>query len=87
MQALAGRDKERYFVITAIEGKYALICDGKERPVDRQKKKKLIHLKETECCVSLQEVRTNKEFRKVLHRFNYPKQHRKEELRLCQSKT
>ncbi len=80
VEAIAGRDKDRFFVVTEIDGQYAFLCDGKTRPVDRQKKKKVIHLKETDCSVSLEEVRTNKAFRKVLHRFNYPRQHRKEEI-------
>ena len=86
MQALAGRDKDRFFVVTHTDGKYVMLCDGKTRPVDKPKKKKIIHVKETQHFVSLEEVLTNKAFRKVLHQFNYPKQHPKEEISLCPNK-
>ena len=57
-------------------GKYAMLCDGKTRPLGRQKKKNVIHIRETVQTVSLEEVVTDKALRKVLHPLNYPKQHR-----------
>ena len=72
VQAEAGRDKGRFFVIVETDGKFALICDGKTRPVERPKKKKLIHLKATESFADPERVRTNKEMRRALHQFNYP---------------
>ncbi len=45
--ATAGRDKDRFFVVTAVEGDYAFISDGRTRKVDVPKKKKLKHLKGT----------------------------------------
>ena len=86
VQATAGRDKDRFFVVMQTDGKYVMLCDGKTRPVDRPKKKKIIHVKETQHSVFLQEVLTNKALRKVLHPFNYPKQHPKEEISLCPNK-
>ncbi|MEF2919828.1 MAG: KOW domain-containing RNA-binding protein [Acutalibacteraceae bacterium] len=71
VKATAGRDKNSFFVVTQVDGKYAVICDGKHRPVDRQKRKKLIHLSKTNHIVDLKTVKTNKEFRKVLHQFNF----------------
>lgn len=71
VKSIAGRDKNSFFVVTQVDEKFAIICDGKHRPVERQKKKKIIHLRETNSFVSLDEVKTNKEFRKVLKRFNY----------------
>lgn len=71
VKSIAGRDKNSFFVVTQFDEKFAIICDGKHRPVERQKKKKIIHLRETNSFVSLDEVKTNKEFRKVLKRFNY----------------
>jgi len=76
VQATAGRDKDRFFVVTQTDGKYAMLCDGKTRPLSRQKKKNVIHIRETVQTVSLEEVVTDKALRKVLHPLNYPKQHR-----------
>lgn len=41
----AGRDSGKYFVVVAVDGIYAYICDGKSRKTDKPKKKKLKHLK------------------------------------------
>ncbi len=71
VKATAGRDKNSFFVVTQVEGGYAVICDGRHRPVERQKRKKLIHLSKTNHTVDLQTVKTNKEFKKVLHPFNF----------------
>lgn len=71
VRSIAGRDKNTFFVITYVQGSYAVICDGKHRPVEKQKRKKLIHLSKTNYTVNLDEIKTNKEFKRVLHRFNY----------------
>ena len=42
----AGWDKEKYFmVLSVIDSQYVLLCDGKMRPVDKPKKKKIKHVK------------------------------------------
>ena len=71
VKSIAGRDKNFFFVITELDGKFAILCDGRHRPVEHQKRKKIIHLRETNHFVDLSEVKTNKEFKRVLHRFNY----------------
>lgn len=71
VRSVAGRDKNIFFVVTAVDGAYAVVCDGKSRPVEHKKRKKLIHLSKTNHFVELEKVKTNKEFRKVLHPFNY----------------
>ena len=43
--SIAGRDKDCYFVVTAVEGNFAYICDGKCRKTEKPKKKKVRHLK------------------------------------------
>lgn len=40
----AGRDKGRSFVVVALEGEYAYLCDGDLRKSDSPKKKKRKHL-------------------------------------------
>ena len=46
--AKAGRDKGKPFVVTEVtDSRYALIADGKRRPLERPKKKNLVHLQAT----------------------------------------
>ncbi len=44
VKAIAGRDRSSYFVVMAVDGDYALICDGKSRKTDKPKRKKVKHL-------------------------------------------
>ena len=71
VKSTAGRDKNTFFVVTEVVGTYAEICDGKHRPLEKPKMKKLKHLSEAAFTADLNQVKTNKEFRRVLHRFNF----------------
>ncbi len=69
----AGRDKGNYFVIVALDGEYAYVCDGDLRKYEKPKKKKIKHLKVTNTvCQSVSEKIadcgrvSNAELRKVL---------------------
>lgn len=46
--SLAGRDKNKYFVVLKSDKTYCYISDGRTRKVDAPKKKKLKHLRFTE---------------------------------------
>ena len=72
----AGRDKGDYYIVVALEGEYAYICDGKTRKCDKPKKKKLKHLAVTKTvskliCEKLNETGkvTNAEVRRELSDF------------------
>ena len=66
--AKAGRDKGKPFVVTeVIDSRYALIADGKRRPLERPKKKNLIHLQATSAAVDC--VTTNRQLRIFLREF------------------
>lgn len=41
----AGHDKGLFHMVTAVEGGFALIADGKRRKLEKPKRKKLKHLK------------------------------------------
>jgi len=62
----AGRDKGYFMVVVAEDSDYVYLCDGKERPLERPKRKIPKHLSicdkrlETEC------FKTNKLLRKFL---------------------
>ena len=74
--AVAGRDKDKYFIAVSGEKEYLFICDGKSRKVGNPKKKKLKHLSFTgvrdEFILSKLETvgkLTNKEVRYALSNF------------------
>ena len=62
----AGHDKGCFFAIIADENPYALICDGKRRPLEKPKKKKYIHLSKTNYVLSEDEMKTNRSLRKAI---------------------
>lgn len=71
--SLAGHDKGDFQVIIAFDDKYAKVCDGKYRPLERPKKKKLIHIKLTNTVVDESFLNSNKSIREILRPFNEAK--------------
>lgn len=43
----AGRDKKRAFVVVSCEGDYLFLADGSLRPLNKPKKKKIMHVQKT----------------------------------------
>ncbi|WP_316637661.1 KOW domain-containing RNA-binding protein [uncultured Ruminococcus sp.] len=63
--AKAGRDKGKAFaVIEVLGGREVLIADGKRRPIERPKRKNVIHLQMTRTTVDC--ITTNRQLRNVL---------------------
>jgi len=48
VKAVAGREKNGFFVVLDCDSVFAYIADGKRRKVEKPKKKKLIHISPTE---------------------------------------
>ncbi len=67
VKSSAGRDKDGFFVVTSFDGNYARICDGKMRPLERTKLKKLKHLKPTKMRLKESSMATNREIRRSLN--------------------
>ena len=66
--AKAGRDKGRPFaVVEMLNSRTALIADGKSRPLERPKKKNIIHLQATASTVDCNT--TNRQLRLFLKSF------------------
>ncbi|BED92786.1 MAG: translation initiation factor IF-1 [Candidatus Paraimprobicoccus trichonymphae] len=65
----AGRDKNNFHVILDFDEKYAIICDGKYRPLGKPKKKKFLHLKLTNSFLDESVLKCNKDIRKSLKKF------------------
>ncbi len=64
--AKAGRDKGRAFVVVDLpDCRTALIADGKTRPLERPKRKNIIHLQATALQVDC--IKTNRQLRIILN--------------------
>lgn len=62
----AGRDEGTFLVVVGIEGGYPLLCDGKQRPLERPKRKNPLHLAWTNRHIDLQMMETNRALRRAL---------------------
>lgn len=62
----AGRDKDYFMVVVKSEEDYVFVCDGKERPLERPKKKNVKHLQFTNTVLSEDSFKTNKHLKKAL---------------------
>ena len=62
----AGRDKDYFMVVVKEEGDFVCVCDGKERPLDRPKRKNKKHLQFTNTVLEENSYRTNKSLKKAL---------------------
>ena len=69
VRATAGRDRGSFFVVLEISSRFALISDGKHRPLEKPKKKALIHLSAVSVILPDSSMKTNREIRKALHSF------------------
>ncbi|MEG2174549.1 MAG: KOW domain-containing RNA-binding protein [Oscillospiraceae bacterium] len=69
VQSQAGHDKGDWFAVTGIEGDFALIADGKHRPLEAPKRKRLKHLAPTCTVLSPGQMRTNRQLRQALSLF------------------
>lgn len=65
----AGRDRNKLMVIVEETEKFLLVCDGKERPVERPKRKNPKHLRFTETYIEPNLFKTNRILRKTLKNF------------------
>ena len=61
----AGRDKG-YFMVVVSQNDEILVCDGKERPLERPKRKNAKHLSFTGTYLSDMDLTSNKKLRKAL---------------------
>ena len=67
--AKAGRDKGRAFAVTAVlDERTVLIADGKSRPIERPKRKNVLHLQATSATVDC--ITTNRQLRMILRDFS-----------------
>ena len=62
----AGRDKGYFMVVVGCKDNLVLVCDGKERPLERPKLKNIKHLQLTNTVLKETEYKTNKSVKKAL---------------------
>lgn len=68
--SLAGRDKGSLFAVTGEEKGFVLVCDGKERPIEKAKMKNPRHLEKTSASIDEVSMAGNKILRKTLNRLS-----------------
>ncbi|WP_322172347.1 KOW domain-containing RNA-binding protein [Acutalibacter caecimuris] len=69
VKSKAGRDKGRFLAIVDLAPPWALVCDGKQRPLERPKRKKLLHLAPTATVLPEEALATNRTLRAALGAF------------------
>ena len=65
----AGRDKGSFMVVVSVEDGCPLVCDGKERPIERPKKKDIKHLSVTNSVLKEEQYRSNRALRRALNEY------------------
>ncbi len=66
VKSLAGRDKGRLLAVMQSDESSVLVCDGKERPIDRPKSKNIRHVECVGLSVTEDDMRSNKALKKAL---------------------
>lgn len=69
VKALAGRDAEQWLVVLSVEGDFALIANGKSRPLARPKRKRKKHLATTTAKLSDDCMMTDRKLKCALRAF------------------
>lgn len=64
--SLAGRDKGKPMAVIACDRETLLLCDGKERPLERPKRKNPKHIRRTEHVLSEEQLQSNRSMRRAL---------------------
>lgn len=64
--SLAGRDKGNFLVTVGYDGKNILVADGKERPLERPKRKNPRHTQKTNTVFPEECIKTDRQLRIAL---------------------
>ncbi|MCQ2462203.1 MAG: KOW domain-containing RNA-binding protein [Clostridia bacterium] len=66
VRSKAGHDRDEYLLVTGFDGQFVLLCDGRQRPLDRPKRKNPRHLAATNIKLKAQATQTDRSVRKAL---------------------
>jgi len=69
VRSIAGHDKGGFLTVLEVSPPCALVCDGKRRPLERPKRKKLFHLAPTASVLPEEALKTNRQIRAALRTF------------------
>lgn len=69
VRSKAGHDVGQYFVVVEMNSRYVFICDGKQRPLERSKRKNRLHIAVTKTKLSSEDMETNHGLRKSLRQY------------------
>ena len=64
----AGRDKNHLMVVVSADDKFLYLCDGKERPLEKPKRKNVKHAAFTNTFLAENSYKTDKALRRELAR-------------------
>ena len=68
VRAKAGRDKDSFFAVTAVDKDFCFIADGKSRKLDKPKRKNIKHISLTNSMIDIKDI-TDKKLRTLLKGF------------------
>ena len=68
-RSLAGNDKGSFFTVLEAAPPSGVVADGKRRPLERPKRKKLFHLAPTGTVLPEEALKTNRSIRSALRPF------------------
>lgn len=63
---LCGREKDRKLCVVGLQDGYLLLCDGKERRLEKPKRKNPKHVETTNTLLQNRQMQTNKALRQAL---------------------
>ena len=69
VKALAGRDAGEWFVVLEVQGEFALIVNGKSRPLAQPKRKRRKHLALTKVALSNECMASDRKLKAALREF------------------
>ena len=70
VKSLAGRDEGSLLAVMQVQSGCVILCDGKERPIDRPKSKNIRHVEFVGASLTEAEMATNRALKKALARLN-----------------
>lgn len=69
VRSRAGHDVGQYFAVVDLDDKFVYICDGRQRPLERTKKKNRLHIAVTKTTLTSEEMQSNKGLRRLLKEY------------------
>lgn len=85
VRSLRGRDKGKLMLVVGASDEGLLVCDGKERPLERPKTKNIKHLCFTNDCLNTAQYSSNRRLRAALYRYSLGADTEREETQ-CQKR-